>query len=87
MQIVDGMIYINGQQLDEAYGNEVMESPGLAEEPVTLGEDEYFVLGDNRNNSKDSRAMDVGPIHRKDLMGRAWLRIYPFSKFGLIRHG
>ena len=87
VQIVDGMIYINGQQLDEASGNEVMESPGLAEEPVTLGEDEYFVLGDNRNNSKDSRAMDVGPIHRKDLMGRAWLRIYPFSKFGLIRHG
>ena len=74
VQILSGMVYIDGMRLDEHYGNEIMENPGIAEEPLTLGEDEYFVLGDNRNNSSDSRASDVGLIHRKDLIGRAWIR-------------
>lgn len=86
VQIVDGYVYIDGQQLDEHYGNEVMLDPGIAEEPVTLGDDEYFVLGDNRNNSQDSRAANVGVIHGKDLLGRAWIRIWPLSKFGVIKH-
>lgn len=86
VQIVDGYVYIDGQQLDEHYGNEVMLDPGIAEEPVTLGDDEYFVLGDNRNNSQDSRAANVGVIHRKDLLGRAWIRIWPLSEFGVIKH-
>ncbi len=75
VQILSGMVYIDGMRLDEHYGNELMENPGIAEEPLTLGEDEYFVLGDNRNNSSDSRASDVGLIHRKDLIGRAWIRV------------
>lgn len=75
VQILSGMVYIDGMRLDEHYGNEIMENPGIAEEPLTLGEDEYFVLGDNRNNSSDSRASDVGLIHRKDLIGRAWIRV------------
>ncbi len=86
VQIVDGYVYIDGQQLDEHYGNEVMLDPGIAEEPVTLGDDEYFVLGDNRNNSQDSRAANVGVIHRKELLGRAWIRIWPLSEFGVIKH-
>ncbi len=86
VQIVDGYVYIDGQQLDEHYGNEVMLDPGIAEEPVTLGDDEYFVLGDNRNNSQDSRAANVGVIHREDLLGRAWIRIWPLSEFGVIKH-
>ena len=86
VQIVDGYVYIDGQQLDEHYGNEVMLDPGTAEEPVTLGDDEYFVLGDNRNNSQDSRVANVGVIHRKDLLGRAWIRIWPLSEFGVIKH-
>ena len=82
----DGSIYINGEILDEKYGLEKMTYPGIAEQEITLGDDEYFVLGDNRNVSEDSRYPDVGLIKREDIIGRAWLRIYPFSKFGLITH-
>lgn len=82
----DGEIYINGEVLKEGYGKEVMLDPGNAYTPITLGEDEYFVLGDNRNNSSDSRSSSVGVIHRDDIIGRAWLRIWPFSKFGILKH-
>ncbi len=79
-----GNIYINGQVLDEHYGLEQMTYPGLASQEITLGSDEYFVLGDNRNVSEDSRYPDVGNIRRSDIIGRAWLRIYPFGKFGSL---
>ena len=82
----DGVIYINGEVLHESYGLEVIKDPGRAIEPITLGEDEYFVMGDNRNNSSDSRASDVGLIHRKDLIGRAWIRVWPLSQIGVIHH-
>lgn len=82
----DGNIYINGSLLKESYGREVIQNPGRAAEPITLGKDEYFVMGDNRNNSSDSRDPSVGNIHRKDIIGRAWVRIWPFSKFGVLKH-
>lgn len=84
----DGTIYIDGEVLVESYGREVIrpESIGLAKDPIKLGEDEYFVLGDNRNNSSDSRTELVGNIHRKDILGRAWIRIWPFEKFGVLKH-
>mgnify|MGYP001072053864 CR=1 FL=1 len=84
----DGKIYINGEVLDEGYGREVIrpETVGLARDPVVLGPDEYFVLGDNRNNSTDSRAATVGNIKREDIIGRAWVRIWPLAKFGLLKH-
>ena len=56
---------------------------GIAVEPIVLGEDEYFVMGDNRNNSTDSRTESVGNIHGDDIVGRAWVRIWPLSKLGL----
>lgn len=86
VQVIDGDVYINGEMLDENYGLEVMDDPGIAAEPITLGEDEYFVLGDNRNHSSDSRDPSVGVLHRDDIMGRAWIRIWPFDKFGVIKH-
>lgn len=79
-----GTIYINGEKLEENYGREVIANPGLASSEITLAEDEYFVLGDNRNNSEDSRFEDVGNIKRSDLIGRAWVRIYPFSEMGAV---
>ena len=86
VQIRDGEIYIDGEILYESYGREVMKSAGLAAEPVTLGEDEYFVLGDNRNDSTDSRDPNVSLIHRDEIIGRAWIRIWPLSKLGILKH-
>ena len=87
VQVVDGYVYIDGELLEsDIYGAELMESANMAAEPITLGDDEYFVLGDNRNHSSDSRDPSVGVIHRDELMGRAWVRIYPFDKMGVIKH-
>ena len=84
----DGSIYINGEKLEESYGREVIqpETIGRAAEPIVLGEDEYFVMGDNRNNSSDSRTDIVGNIKREDIIGKAWLRIWPLSDFGVLKH-
>ena len=82
----EGSIYINGEVLEETYGREVMEWPGRAYEEITLAPDEYFVLGDNRNNSSDSRDPSVGNIRKSDIIGRAWVRIWPLSKFGILKH-
>lgn len=82
----DGFIYIDGSLLKESYGKEVITDPGRAYEAITLGEDEYFVMGDNRNNSSDSRDPVVGNIHRDEIIGKAWIRIWPLGKFGVIKH-
>ena len=84
----DGSIYINGEKLEENYGMEVIkpETIGRAAEPIELGDDEYFVMGDNRNNSSDSRTDMVGNIKRENIIGKAWLRIWPVSDFGVLQH-
>lgn len=86
VQIDNGTIYINGEALEENYGKEEMQYSGIADAPIVLGDDEYFVMGDNRNESKDSRDPSVGNIKRSDIIGRAWVRIWPFSKFGVLKH-
>ena len=87
VQVVDGCAYIDGELLEsDIYGAELMEDSGIAGELLTLKEDEYFVLGDNRNHSSDSRDPSVGILTREDLLGKAWVRIYPFDKMGVIRH-
>lgn len=85
---LDGTIYIDGEALEENYGREIIkpENVGIAIKPIVLGEDEYFVMGDNRNNSSDSRTEVVGNIHRDDIVGRAWMRIWPLSDIGILKH-
>ena len=82
----DGDIYIDDELLEEDFGKEVILSAGTAKEPLTLGENEYFVMGDNRNNSLDSRDYMVGNIQRDDIIGRAWVRVYPFDNICVIKH-
>ncbi len=81
-----GNIYINEVLLDDdIYGAEVINDPGMALMGVQLGEDEYFVMGDNRNHSSDSRSPSVGKINKKDIIGKAVFRIFPFKKWGSVK--
>lgn len=86
VSIKDGYVYVNEQQLNESYiKSETIILPGqyLKEgQELRLGEDEYFVLGDNRSHSSDSRQW--GTVPRKDIIGRAFFRYWPLSKFGFI---
>ncbi|MCI5995616.1 MAG: signal peptidase I [Blautia sp.] len=85
VQIRNGMIYINGELYLEKTDYPAMASAGLAEEPVTLGASEYFVLGDNRNNSEDSRFANVGNVNLSDIEGKVWFVISPMSNFGFVK--
>lgn len=84
VQIVGEDILINGKKLEENYGKDPIDFVGIAREPVTLGKDEYFVLGDNREVSYDSRYEEIGPIKRKNIEAKVVLRIWPLSEFGTI---
>ncbi len=86
VQIMDGDVYIDGEELTEdVYGiTDYIENPGIAAEPLTLEEDEYFCLGDNRPVSYDSRYEEVGPVHRSEIIGKVWICIWPISRFGPV---
>lgn len=84
IQIIGSDIYINDEILVEDYGKDPIEDPGRAAQPIQLGEDEYFVLGDNRTISRDSRYEEVGNVTKENIGGRVILRISPFSRFGTI---
>jgi len=85
IQIKGSDIYIDGAKIEENYGKDPISYAGIAAEPLTLGEDEYFVMGDNREISYDSRYEDVGIINKNDIVGRVILRIWPLSDFGLVK--
>ncbi len=82
----NGVIYVDGAVVEDSYGKEVISEYNryLAAEPITLGPDEYFVLGDNRNHSSDSRLEAVGNIERERILGKVVARLWPFNKIGLI---
>lgn len=86
VQIIEGQVFIDGALMEDIINCEEMRISGLAKDGITLEENEYFVLGDNRNNSEDSRFANVGTIVREDIIGKAWLRLNEFgfiSKFNL----
>lgn len=82
--IQSGRVFIDGELLDEEVLLESMQDAGVAESEVKLGEDEYFVLGDNRNNSEDSRSADIGNVRKEDILGKAWFIITPVERFGWL---
>lgn len=82
--IQNGTVYVNGEVFEEEAEVSSIEEAGLAGEEITLGFDEYFVLGDNRNNSEDSRYANIGNIKKEYIIGKAWFRVTPFSDFGFI---
>ena len=79
-----GTIFINEEAWEEDYGTETITQPGYAFTPKILDEDEYFVLGDNRNDSVDSRYASVGYVRREEIIGKVFFRIYPFASIGRI---
>lgn len=85
IQIIDGKVNINGNALsDDKFADIDISDPGLAANPITLGTDEYFVLGDNRNESTDSRSNYVGIVKKRKIVGRASYRIWPLSDMGKL---
>lgn len=74
VQIIGGRLYVNGEQVvDERYDK--MAEAGIAANPLVLGTDEYFVLGDNRNSSEDSRSANIGPVRGRDILGQVWFHM------------
>lgn len=84
IQIKKGKVWIDGKELKEPFDFEEIEDGGLATEKIGLEENEYFVLGDNRNNSKDSRHLEIGTVNLKQIKGKVWMRVYPFQHIGAV---
>ena len=85
VQIKDGRVYINDEILEGDVTDTLILTPGIAANPYTLGKDEYFVLGDNRNNSEDSRYANIGNVKKEYIIGKAWFRFSGISDFGMIK--
>ena len=85
VQVKDGKIYINGKAYEENGAYQDMTDGGLANSAITLESGEYFVLGDNRNNSEDSRFSDIGNISKKYIVGKVWFTVSPKNKIGFIK--
>ena len=84
LQIKDGAVYINGKLYDEKTPVAAMEEAGIAEEEIVLGDNEYFVLGDNRNNSEDSRYANIGLVKKEYIVGKAWYKFTSFKDMGFV---
>lgn len=82
--IENGILFVNGEQYKDEIEVSSMEDAGLAAEEITLGTDEFFVLGDNRNNSEDSRYANIGNIKKEYIIGKAWFRVAPLGDMGFI---
>ena len=79
--IKDGSVYVNDKKIKT---DDEIVNPGLAGEEIKLGHDEYFVLGDNYNNSEDSRFSSIGNVREEDIIGKVWLRVAPFARIGIV---
>ena len=84
VQIKDNCVHINGSPLQTDDNLEYVTIAGVAEYPIELGEDEYFLLGDNRESSEDSRSAGIGNIKESQLIGKVWLKFQPLNELGII---
>lgn len=84
VQIINGFVYVNEELFETGIGNEQMDYAGVAQEALILEKDEYFVLGDNRLASDDSRNDDIGNVRKSDIYGKAWFVRSAWNDFGLI---
>lgn len=84
VRIENGSIYVNGDLYEEGTATDYIEEAGLAADDLTLDDDEYFVLGDNRNNSQDSRYESVGNIKKEDMLGTVWFEVSG-NGFGVLQ--
>lgn len=85
IQVIESSIYIDGEKLDEDYEVTKISDPGLLGDEITLDNDEYFVLGDSRNNSEDSRNPDIGNVERDHIYGKPWFIVSPGNRFGFVK--
>lgn len=85
VQIISGIIYINQEPLQGGDGLDEVALAGIAGKPVKLGADEYFLLGDNRNSSEDSRFANIGNVKREQIIGKVWLKLFPLIDIKLLR--
>lgn len=85
VEIIENRIYIDGEKLDEDYVATDIDDVGIVSEKIQLAGDEYFVLGDNRKSSEDSRNADVGNVKREYIYGKAWMILSPKKDFGLVK--
>ena len=85
VEIVENSVYINGEKLQEDYETSKINDVGIVNEKIKLGSDEYFVLGDDRQNSEDSRNANVGNVKYSYIYGKAWFVISPKTHFGFVK--
>lgn len=85
VKIKKGHVYINGKQLKEIKSFDEIEDGGMARDTIFLGKDEYFLLGDNRNNSKDSRNVELGIVKKQQIRGKLCFRIMPIGQAGKVK--
>ena len=85
VEIKEGILYINGKELQEDYKTTAIKEAGLASEKIKLKKQEYFVLGDNRLSSIDSRSLEVGNVKKTEIEGQAWFVASPMKHFGFVK--
>lgn len=85
VQIKGGKLYVNGEVYETDLETEEIADAGVAEEEITLKEQEYFLLGDNRNNSEDSRYANIGNVKKEDIVGKVWFRFSSLRSFGFVK--